>query len=768
MWLLLFLAAVVTATQLHVTTDMAAFLPRSTGGDEQLLLRQLQRGSSNRMLMLGIEAADTTHAAQLSSELASALRKDERFTRVLNGKFQLNDTLPQPWFRYRYLLQDSDLSVTTLRNALQQRLQELRTLPGFLARKNLSDDPTAAFRNLLQQWQNGMSLPRQLHGVWFAPDERAVLLLETRAPGFDLDAQQQNLAALRHTFSTLANSRTARLLISGAPAIAVASRDTIRSEAQLATMAAALAVMLILLLAYRSWRLWLLSAIPLAGAMLIALATTTVLFDTVHGITIAFGITLLGVTIDYPIHLFSHLRSGDTPTHSLARIWPTLRLGVASTAIGFLSLLFTRFDGLIQLGVFTSSGLLAAALITRYLLPPLLPNPWQGRDYSPAQRPRLNTPSFSLPLTTVLLITSLAYLSLTERPLWESDLSALSPIPESVLQLDQQLRNALPVADVAGVLLIEAKDVESVLQTEERIRPSLHSWVEQGLLDGFTLAADRLPSIALQQQRQQALPSTQQINERLAQAGEGLPFRRDAFTPFIAALKESRGLPPLTLAQLQQLAQGSDLDSLLFQGENNWWGIIPLTRTEDTSALKLSVATLGENIRYVDLKAVTGGMLIRFRDDALRNLAWGALAILLLLGWSRREPRSVIQIALLLATSGAVTLALLHLFGERLTLFHLTSLLLVAGIGIDYGLFFSRTEPAEERARTAHALRVCAISTATVFAILALSRLPVLHAIGLTVLIGVITAYWLARIFGMKYNAKPGSAATASQTMSLP
>ena len=89
-----------------------------------------------------------------------------------------------------------------------------------------------------------------------------------------------------------------------------------------------------------------------------------------------------------------------------------------------------------------------------------------------------------------------------------------------------------------------------------------------------------------------------------------------------------------------------------------------------------------------------------------------------------------------------ITVAALLALGERLSLFHLVSLLLVLGIGVDYGLFFSRpgTDPAMRR-RTLHALLVCCGSALTVFALLSTSTLPALHAIGLTVSLGVATSF---------------------------
>ena len=67
---------------------------------------------------------------------------------------------------------------------------------------------------------------------------------------------------------------------------------------------------LLLLLAYRSWKIPLLGALPLASAGIAGLASLVLLFgDRVHGITIAFGFTLIGVVQDYPIHFFSQQRA---------------------------------------------------------------------------------------------------------------------------------------------------------------------------------------------------------------------------------------------------------------------------------------------------------------------------------------------------------------------------------------------------------------------------------------------------------------------------
>ena len=133
-----------------------------------------------------------------------------------------------------------------------------------------------------------------------------------------------------------------------------------------------LGLLLLLLLAYRNWKIPLLGALPLASAGLAGLGAVALLFDGVHGITVAFGFTLIGVAQDYPIHFFSHQRAGVSPWRSVRALWPTLATGVVATCIAYLTFFVSGVDGLKQLAAFTIAGLASAALATRLLLPALV------------------------------------------------------------------------------------------------------------------------------------------------------------------------------------------------------------------------------------------------------------------------------------------------------------------------------------------------------------------------------------------------------------
>ena len=193
---------------------------------------------------------------------------------------------------------------------------------------------------------------------------------------------------------------------------------------------------------------------------------------------------------------------------------------------------------------------------------------------------------------------------------------------------------------------------------------------------------------------------------------------------------------------------GLRLRSSLLAGDDGWVALITLAGVEDVHALQSFVSQQQQQhqkLLYLDLKRDTHSLMEGFREHASMRVLWGVLAIALVLALGLGSLRPMLRVILPGFIAVILDAAFLGLMDERLTLFHLVSLLLVVGISIDYGLFFSRGDAdAPMRGRTFHGLSVCVLSTVSVFGILATSSLPVLNAIGSTVAVGVALSFLAA------------------------
>lgn len=742
-WLgLLALALVLIARAPPLENDLTQFLPKAATADQQLLLEQLRQGPAGRLILLQLSAASPDRLAAASHALARSLQDSAHFERVINGGGALARLENERLFDYRYLLSPNSpqaFSAEALEQALSARLQELSSPLGMPDKQHLAADPLAAYRRLLQSWRHGLQAPNAYAGAWLSQaGDSALLMLQSAYPAFDLDRQQHALARIQDAFAALPDSAGMQLRMSGAPAFAVESRDRIRRQTQLLSLGASLGVSLLLLLAFRSAPLLALAAAPLASGILAGTASVIVFFDTLHGLTLAFGITLIGVAVDYPIHIFSHTGGGTSAFAAVKRIWPIMRLSLISTLLGFSALLFSDFGGLSQLGVFAVTGLLAAAAFSRFVLPLWTPRLNRGNRLTPLALSLFT--QLRLPwLPLLLCLPSALFIALRGEVLWEQDLARLNPLSAEAKAMDAQLREELGAPDVKRMLLIRHPDAEQVLQWSEALAAPLRQLQEQGKLAAFELPSRYLPSARTQGARRDALPRADSLAARIKQAQAGMPFKAQLFDPFVRAVERSQGMPPLTPEEAQNTPLGARLQSLLTRRGDIWIGRIMLSGIDDEQAIRDIAGRYPANVSYLDLARESAQLVAAYRDEALRIALMAFAIILLTLLFSLRSVRLTLRTLTPVAAAVLGATALLCWLGQALSVFHLAALLLVIGIGIDYALFVARTPLDSPRfAATAGSLLLCSLSTLLVFGLLALSNIPVLFALGVTVFCGTL------------------------------
>jgi predicted exporter len=736
---------------LRVGADMRLFMPKPTTPEQRLLLEEVGEGAAARVLVVALAGAPAEQLAEISSALVASLKGSSSFRMVTNGAVAL-DAIPEELLPYRFLLSSTldgqALDADFLHRQLQLRAQDLASPAGAFLEELLPRDPTLELLNVLNGWQPRQQPARQ-YDVWFdRAGQQALLVVETLAGAFDSDRQRQALEELHSAFAAAAGDTRATLTVSGNGVFSTLIEKQARSEATALGIAATVGMVILLLVAYRRPTNVLLGALPLASAGVAGLAAVSLLFDSVHGITLAFGFTLIGVAQDYPMHLFSHQRAGRTPLQVVRELWPTLATGVASTCIAYFTFLFSGVVGLGQLACFTVTALAVAALTTRFVLPRLsvvvpldhgdsrwLERLWRGIESIP--HPRWLAPVMAAACVAVLL--------LSRQPLWENDLSTLTPLPLPLLERDQALRAELGTPDVRYLMAVEAADHERALERLTQLQTSLDAWVQRGVIESYDSAARYLPTHQQQLQRQQKLPQTATLRRDLQTALQDTPFRADAFEPFLADVERARALAPLGLAQLERTALGSSLEMLLLAREQRVTALVTFTGVQDAQALREGAAALGNDVTLLDLKDASESLIARQRGRILWSLAVASLLMIGVVSLALRQRQRVYRVLAPMALTTLLVLAVLQLSGVSLSLFHLIALILAAGLGLDYALFFEHAadDPLEQR-RTLHAVLVCSLSTLMVFALLSTSSLPVLRAIGITVTLGVISNFVLA------------------------
>jgi predicted exporter len=765
---LLVLAALGAYVALHyaVTTDVSVLLPADGNRELLALTRQVAESELGRTMVLTLGAADADTRVPASRSFEAALRKESRVHAQLlsleGGPAEGTERAIYDLYHPRSLgflaasatdaqrqLTPEGLHAAALR--LKERLaQPMSPLLGRLA----PSDPLLVLPRLFERLERAQANTLRVQdGRFVTPDGRySVLFLRTRARGFDADAQAPFLAGVGASFKRVNAAYGGKLSLdqSGVNRFAVRARDAISGDIQRVSSLSTIGLAALLFLIFRSLLLMAVAAVPLGAGLLAGLAACLAVYGRVHGITLAFGSSLLGVALDYVEHVYCHQAVAPDPAGprgTLRHIGPALITGAATTLIGFLALGGSGFRGLQEVALFSSVGLVGALIATFSMLPALLPKtppPVKLRDRIVAWLARMfvalrarRRVLWMLPATAL----AVACIGLP-RVRMSTDFT-LGQVDPQLLAEDQRVRERVARFDQTRLVIATGPDDEAALRVNDRVHALLERAVAQHELGGFRGVAELLPSAQQQHSVSQAVRAALGSGEPLTAAYEAAGFRAAAFGPFLQTLKDPDAAP-LTFADLA----GSPLASMvrpfrvpLHAGVGFVTFLRDVTHPE---RLTEQLAALS-GAQFIDQQSQFRRAHQAYQERTLELVIAGTLGVLLLLALRYRDLRKTLAAFLPSLLGAAVTIACLAFTGRKLDLVALAALLMVISMGVDYGVFLVDASETEDEPTTA-LLSIFFAATTTVlgFGLLALSEHPMLSTIGMTTFIGMTVCALLA------------------------
>ncbi|WP_197675008.1 MMPL family transporter [Halopseudomonas salegens] len=702
-------------------TRITALLPSETRNTllEQYAQQQDELGSNRFLLLISGEQASAA-VADLENRLQQAqLIHDQSQAR--------NDWLPAIQPHMAYLLADT-LRDLPAREWADHALESLFA-PG--RGRNLRQDPFALQTAWIEQlrpagieWQDGYPLLHANAQNWL------VFNAELRGSAYDMDTQQRLSHALAEFGQQHPDLQTMR---AGLVFHAAHAAQQAQWEVSIIGGSSLLLITLLLWSVFRRPTSLLSLLLPVVCGVLFALPLTWLIFTRLNLLTLAFGISLIGIGIDYALHVQCYRLTH--PDSALHKLWPALRLGLLSSLLAYLAQLLTPLPGLRQMACFLMLGLIGAWLTARLWLPRWPLQGHSGNQRMVAHCNRLRLPArWQAPLAFGLML-GLPLLLITADVRPNNDLRQLNPSPDSLVAEQKTVMHWLQQASGQRFVLLTAQQPQALLERLEALHPLLSELQASDELSAFSHIAQRVPSLQ-QQQADHAL-----INHAYAEAlpllleQAGLPS--ELMQPINAELERSQ---PLFPEQWLARAAGEPDQNLWWQSSAGTHAVILLGDLSNSGEQRLLDALHQREI-YHDRVAALGQKLGQLRDTVSYWLLAACLLLLPLLLWRYRRQAW----RALLPPFGALllTLTILSWSGQGITLFHLLGLLLVLGIGLDSGIF--NTEHGEQGASWLAITLSCA-SSLIAFGLLSFSSTPALQQLGLTCLIGLSSAWILTLI----------------------
>lgn len=740
--------AVYIRLQGHFGGSLTAFLPQSGSVVQRALVKSLHEGEAARLLLVAVTGGSSVARVQASKALVVTLKRHSHvFTVVTDGGAHEGRSIRHFLYRYRYALAPPQLlSVARLHQYFVQDMALLDS-PAGLGASHLLADPTDAFMAAVRPWMGSAGPPQRL-GAWVSPHgHKALLVAETRQSGFNAAAQQHAVKLIRSVFAGLPHIQGLHIQIGGAGAITVAANKRVADNVRWLVIADIILVSAVLFFVYRSVRPILVSAVPVVTGAVVATAVLAAFYPVISVTTLGFGTMLIGVAMDYPAYVLLHVRSGEKVSHAAVRVAPALRLAVMAMALGFATMYVSHISGLVQLAVFAVAGLVAAASAARWLLPVFMPlfAPHPSLALGEQQVVRGMVYLRSGAWLVFVFVALAAVVLHMARHVWNNQVAALSPAPQAAMIRTNVLARDLGTPTLHYVIMVVGNTRQVVLRRSEGLMPILAQLKAEHVLGADDLAARYLPSKQEQERRLRMLPRAAVLRHRIIQAEANLPFRRDAFNPFLHAVEKARDQPPLGFANLPVALQAK-LRALLVPVGHRIVGFVQLVGVHKPQILASSLDTAHlKGIYFVNVKAQTTALLRAYRWSLLRHTGMAFILMAFVVAIGLRSIKSALRIILPMAAAIFVTCGLLVALGIGLTLLNVVALLLIAGLGMGYALFFGNNRLIDHR--QALAPWVCAATTIVGFGVMAMSPISLLSSVGLTVSLGaactvIFTAAW--------------------------
>lgn len=744
-WLLLFAAAATTVAvgvwqqDGWLDTDITHLVPADEADDPvDRALRHDRPGLSGELLVLIRGPADNVLVAAEAAR--DPLLATEGLALAGAGQDQALVQSLMP-FRFGLLAENQrDAFRADPVAAYQRQVRRRLARPAPALGPAFNEDPAG----LLVDWLSALPTPypgfRETGGIRHTQrDGEGIAFLPLQLEGaFAAPVQEAVTAALATARDAVAaQCDDCELLATGPVLFANEQRERARSEITLLSSLSLTGILLLVLLAFRSPRPILLGVLALASGVLLAVATSLLIFGRVHAITLIAGTTLLGIAIDYVFKYLVHRSEAvnDSGASVVRRYRRPLLLGVASSLLSLIVLAMSPLPVMRELAVFSAAGL-AGAWLTVVLAFPRLDGAGAVR-LSPrvaavanALPARLAAPP-SLRWLIVVLVLPLGGVAFFQMPGNDDLRDFQSPMPER-LAVDATVRDLTGTAYPGGFFVVTGPDADTVLRREAELMTAL----DEAAGHHRALALSRfMPPVPVQAESRRLVGealNSEVLAALLSDIGMG--------EPAIEALRSDWRASEGTYLQPGAVSEGpvAELVDGLWLADGDPAASLVIPRG---GADAVRSAGLADGVRFVQPVERMNEGLGQQREGATRWILTAAvigmpLLFLLILGIRR----GLTAVAAPL-TALAATLAFLWLAGIGMNTFVLMGVILALGVGADYAAFLA-AEKASSRAGVT-GIALAALTSLLAFGLLGLSGIPALRDFGLTVVAGILSA-WLA------------------------
>jgi predicted exporter len=748
-----------------INADLMALLP-ATEQDPivQAATTKVEKRFERRVVML-VGAEDFEAAKSAAQYVVRQLSGSEQFHSLNMDRNQgtvrraISFYLP---LRFHLLADDmrillKDGNVTAFESIILKRYFNPRSP---ISSKLIENDPLLLLPRFLERHGAKLRGRHQLKdGYVVITTERKIFILilgELASSPFSFSMYQELMPIVDDLRTRLPEKFPgSEFLLAGALPHAAAGTKSAFEEVSTVGFGSIVGIIALFYWVFRSARPMVLAGLSIGLGCLAGLAAHIAIFGQIHMLTLVFGASLVGISVDYSLHYFCErfrFTADWSPQSALRQIMPGITLGLATSVIGFVGLFIAPFPGMQGMAVFSSVGLCVAYGSVVICYPKFtqnLPRPgyqkplaWM-RGYGMVWQRRFNWRAWSSAvILTVFSVLGVLRLSAND------DIRLLQTPDAHVSAEEKQVQNIIGNIPASQYYLVEGRDDAEFLERAEYLANQLAPLQERGQLKSIVTLSDFIPSPQRQAENHQLLtPLILGKGYGLDRIAKQIGLPEASRSAYVDAFTSANHAQPVLLSKWLADPVSKPYRHLwLGRTTRGVIGVIGLFGVTNISALQ-SLANEQQYIHFVDPPGEISDLFRSYRRQTiwLTLISYGVVLLLLLMRYG------IIGGLLVMAPpaiAAIVSLGTLGWLGEPINLFNVMAMLLVLGIGIDYSIFFRET--GTDNPSTLLAIALSSITTLLAFGLLTLSETTAIHSFGLTILIGICAAFILSPVAGWK------------------
>jgi 1-acyl-sn-glycerol-3-phosphate acyltransferase len=572
-------------------------------------------------------------------------------------------------------------------------------------------------------------------------------------PVYPSSNTRDNLGLIRHIEATLTalspELKGLQVEYYGGTAVAVANSVRVKKDIVLTVSIAMAFFLLVFIVFFRKPGVILLMFVPVLVGTGVSIAMLTLLYGKVSAIALGVGVIFIGITVDYSLHLFTHLRTGQSVPETLGRISLPVMMGSLTTASAFLCLTVVKSEALKQIGVFAAFAVIISAL-TLLIVIPLLTGKMKGwtagKKTGIAERLMAYNFEKNRILVAGVIVLSILLSFTAGKIRFNGDISTLNYMTAQLSSSESTLRSISSVANSSVYLLSEGSTLDEALGTVESNLDFFKELKEEGLITEVSAVSELMLSRQGQSERigkwnrfWDAVGRVP-VEELIRESGENNHFRPGAFDPFYELIHKSfEPIPPEEYGLLQDLILGN------FITETEGKVSVATVLKVKPGAKEALFGALGSREEFIifDNQYFINQFFDVLKEDFNRLVAVSMIVVflILLIFFGRIEIALITFIPIMI--SWIWTLGLMGLFGIEINIFNIIISTFVFGLGIDYCIFMMSGLIAGYREGNVSlvpyrlSILLSALTTIAAIGVLIFARHPALKSIAVVSIFGI-------------------------------